>query len=102
MFKQLRKVESGIVLVTVLVMILVMTIFALSILSINVTEVSKIEDLSDSLVAKALAEKYYWWAYYNVLSGNNFTELIQNRTYTINISWTAPPPPQNVIINVVY
>ena len=102
MFTQLKKDQSGLILVTVLIIILTMTIFAIGVLSINIGEVIKIEGLSDGIIAEELARKYYWWAYYNVLASNSYTETIQGRTYTINISWTPPPPPQNVVINVLY
>ena len=69
MFRQLKKNNSGVILVTVLIMTLVMSILAIGILSMNVSQVMTSEDVKRSLVAEYFARKVLWTIQANVFNG---------------------------------
>jgi Tfp pilus assembly protein PilX len=88
MFRQL-KTESGIVLITVLLMVMVMMIMAVGILSQSMTEVKVLEDIIHQKQARKLAEEAYWRVYYeNVIMNTSYIRTVPDPggiPYTVNI-----------------
>ncbi|OGX07824.1 MAG: hypothetical protein A2Z88_08655 [Omnitrophica WOR_2 bacterium GWA2_47_8] len=102
MFKQLRNNESGIILVTVLIIIFVLMLLAVSKLAIDVSEVQQLEDIGAKTVAQELALLYYWRIYYNANYPLNHVDYITGRQYNTYITLSGTPPMTNVVVNVVY
>lgn len=105
MFKQLRKNESGVILVTILIISLVMAILAVGILSLNTSQVMSGEDLRRSIVAEYYGKMILWSIYANRLRNPSATiatfasTVIDNTTYNAYIS---EPTPTNFVIVVNY
>lgn len=107
MFRQLRQNESGIILVTVLIISLVMAIIAVSILSLNVSQVMTGEDVTRSMVAEYFGRMILWMIYYNNLANrpisSSATQTLDGTTYTATITETIiPGNPTNYAITVNY
>jgi len=102
MFKQLQNNESGIILITVLIIIFILMLLAVSKLSIEVTEVQQLEDLAGKTIAKELALLYYWRVYYNSNYPIEHIDYISGRQYNTYINVIVNTPVNNIIINVVY
>src|SRR3989338_10389973 len=97
MFRQLKKNNSGVILVTVLIMTLVMSILAIGILSMNVSKVMTSEDVKRSLVAEYFARKVLWTIQANVFNGllpiaSSVNEVIDGVIYSANIIEGIPNP----------
>ena len=104
MFRPLKKNNSGIILVTVLIMVLVMSILAIGILSFNVGQVMTSENVKRGLVAEYFARKILWTIQANVLNGlpiaTSANEIIDGVTYTANIvAGAGQPTPYNIIVS---
>ncbi len=107
MFRPLKKNDSGIVLVTVLIMVLVMSILTIGILGLNVSQVLTSEDVKRSLVAEYFARKILWTIQANILNNllpiaSSASEVIEGVVYTANIITGIPvegePTPYNIIV----
>ncbi|MBN1869614.1 MAG: pilus assembly PilX N-terminal domain-containing protein [Candidatus Omnitrophica bacterium] len=100
MFRELRNNKQGMIFVTVLIIIVVAMVLAVTILSLNISQVKSSEDEFKHLQAKLLAEGGLAIMLINRLSGPpgdgeiSYTETLGNTTYTIvsnvDSSSTAP------------
>jgi Tfp pilus assembly protein PilX len=99
MLKDLRSNNRGIVFVTVLIIILIAMILAVSALSLNISQVKNSEDELRYIQAKMLAEGGFARIYINQLSGTPsptllYTETLDNTTFiissTINTGGVGP------------
>jgi len=55
MFRQLKNDNSGVILATVLIIIVAMTILMMATVSINTTEVQKLESFADDFIAEKIS-----------------------------------------------
>jgi type II secretory pathway component PulK len=91
MLKCLRNNQRGIVFVTVLIILTIAMVLAISTLSLNVSQVRSSEDEIRYIQAKALAEGGFARIYMDQFSDNpldtlSYTEQIGNTTFTIDAS----------------
>ena len=90
--KKLRNDNSGVIMVTVLVMVLIMTVVAIGILGVNISQVSTSESVVDSIRAEQLAIGAFYQYHQRQIEGVGNAlnpEIIDNKTYTISMNITA-------------
>ena|SRR3989338_8289966 len=102
MFRNLKDDNSGIVLVTVIVMVLVMMIFSIGILGLNVSQVTTGEREVERIQAQQLAMGGWWVAYSNLYAGGNpdgtsVAETLDGKTFTINTKQDIIDPTQYTV-----
>ncbi|HQP10196.1 MAG TPA: hypothetical protein PKV41_02290 [Candidatus Omnitrophota bacterium] len=86
MLKKLRNNDHGVIFVTVLIIIMVSMVLAVSVLSLNISQVKSSEDELKYIQAKTLAEGGLAQFLTTQWSGTNdvsFSETIGNTTFTI-------------------
>ena len=88
MFRELTNNNRGIVFVTVLIIIIVAMVLAISVLSLNISQVKSSEDELKHIQARTLAEGGLAQILINALSvssGNviTFTETVGNTSFTV-------------------
>lgn len=104
MFRQLKKNESGVVLVTIIIISMVMAILAIGMLSLNSSQVRSSEQIKRDMIAEMFARMVYWEAQANNLNGlnvvNQVQRVINTTTYTADITvGTDMPPSLNIIVS---
>ena len=99
MFKELRNNNRGIIFVTVLIIILIAMVTAISVLSLNISQIKSSENELRYIQAKILAEGGLAQMLINKLSGApgdiiTYSETLGNTTFTIvaNIDTTGSGP----------
>lgn len=108
--------ESGIVLITVVIMSLILMIFAVSLLSINANQFYAVQHQIDRIKAEQLSKGAFWFAYMNNFSNRDPAnaanwppaETLDNKRYTMNIIVTPNVVPfgtsryeANVLYNAI-
>ena len=90
MFPKLKNNNSGIVLLTVLMMTVVMMVYAISILSTNVSEVISSKGQVEHIKAEQLAKGAFWLNYSSIMTTNSLTsvpaETLDYKTYSTTVS----------------
>jgi Tfp pilus assembly protein PilV len=98
--RKIRDDNSGVIMITVLVAVLVMTVVAIGILGVNITQVSTSASVVDNIKAEQLAIGAFYRYHQQKIEGLNgalpTTEVIDNQTYQIDIVETAGIGPNNV------
>lgn len=107
MLRELKNNERGIILITVLLIIIVMMIVTVSIVSLNVSQVTTAENEKRRLQAEVLGlgGVFYALANYQSLSPANVTTQTFNLdgfTYTVltNLGTSGPGPQGTALLNV--
>src|SRR3990167_7411999 len=89
MFLHLRKIQqdnSGVIMITVLVLILVMTVVAIGILGVNISQVSTSQSVVDTIRAEQLAIGVFYQYHQQQIDGNGTSpasEVIDGKKYDI-------------------
>ena len=105
MFRQLKKNNDGVILVTVVIISLIMAMLAIGILSINTTQVKSGEQIKRDMIAELFARMVYWEIQANSINGfaiaSQVTRSINNHDYVadISIGSTGTPPALNIVIS---
>jgi hypothetical protein len=93
MFMALKKIsgdESGIIMITVLVLILVMTVVAIGVLGVNISQVSTSESVVDNIKAEQLAIGAFYQYHQQQVEGQSglspTTETLDGKTFTIGVT----------------
>lgn len=101
--------ESGVILVTVVVLIIILSIVAIGIMSLNVSQIKTSASVVDSVVAEQLATGVFYQDYQRRIDGTGSTptnEVIGNKTFTISrgadVNGTGPNSTNQVQINITY
>ena len=111
MLRELKKNETGIVMVTVLALSIMMAVMALGVLSLNVSQVKMDEQQVDRIKAQQLALGAWAVAYSNMTQGgstNNMilSEVLDGQTYNVSVNPSTPNSGPNVTdpyqINITY
>jgi Tfp pilus assembly protein PilX len=93
--KKLRNDESGVIMVTVLVVVLIMTVVAIGILGVNISQVSTSESVVDNIRAEQLAIGAFYQYHQQQVDGQNglspTTETFPDgKTFTISVDNKGP------------
>ena len=78
--------QAGIVLVTTVIMVLVMTILAVSLISITVGQALSNQHQINRIKAEQLAKGAFWYNYMNLITGSAATplpEILDNKTFIV-------------------
>ena len=90
MLRQFKHKPSGVVLVTVLMVIVVMIIFTIGLLSRSVTQTVSAEKQVDRIRAEQFVKGVFWQVYANLadnlLVAGSVTQTIDGKTYTATIT----------------
>ena len=100
MFRNLHTNESGLMLVTVLIMTIIMITLAIGLLGLNVGQVTTSEREVERIQARQLAIGSWWMAYSNLYTGGNPEGTGQHtfpdgKTFTITTDMQGPGPGQS-------
>lgn len=91
MLKSLRKIHtnnSGVIMITVLVLVLVMSVVAIGVLGINISQVSTSASVIDNIKAEQLAIGAFYQYHQRMLDANGVApppEVIDGKTYNVSI-----------------
>ncbi len=95
------KNNSGVVLITVVIMTVVMMVFAVGMISISTSQTIAGQHQIDRIKAEQLAKGTYWYNYQNLKSTNTPAAMnavnLDNKTYTPSIA--LPPDPGTGFFN---
>lgn len=86
--KKIRTDNSGVVMITVLVLVLVMSVVAIGVLGINISQVSTSSSVVDNIKAEQLAIGAFYQYHQRMLDANGVApppEVIDGKTYTVAI-----------------
>ncbi len=90
MLRKRKSDESGMVMIVVLMVTIIIMVYSIEILSRGASQVISAEDQVDKIKAEQLAMGAYAKAYSDAASGaaipTSFTETLNNKTFTVNVS----------------
>ena len=97
--KKLRHNNSGIIMVTVLVLVLIMTVVAIGILGVNISQVSTSQSVVDSIKTEQLAIGAFYQYHQQQIEGmNNLAPTqvnLDDKTYEVTVQNKGNLGPNN-------
>ena len=109
MLRRLARNESGMVLLTVLMVIAVMMIFTIGLLSRSVTQTISSERQVDRIKAEQFLKGAFWLVYSNLVNGappaSSVSQTIDGKTYNAVIGSTPGAGPNGTAaysLNIIY
>ena len=98
-FRRLRQDNSGVIMVTVLLLVLVITVVAIGILGINISQVSTSQSVVDNIKAEQLAIGAFYQYHQQQIEGlNGLTPspaTLDGKIFTINLQNMGSTGPGN-------
>ena len=95
--------ESGVVLITVVVLIMVMSILAIGVMGTNVSQSLSNQHQIDRIKAEQLAKGAFWDSYMKILRGIDPvanptpSETLDNKDFTVDVDVVAGPPDEYLL-----